>query len=73
VSNPLNEQVAQLLAETFELETERERQLRSMEGMGLLGIISREFRQEHINYFVTLEDLNRRIDYDRQNSSHWNC
>ncbi len=66
MSNPLNEQIAELISEIMKLEAQRDLHLKRMEGLGLLADISEEFRQRNRFDFVILDDLTRKIDFPRQ-------
>src|SRR2546427_1337024 len=66
VSNPLNEQIAELITDIMKLEAQREAHLKRMEGVGLLSDIAEEFRERHRSEFIKLDEFTRKIDFSRQ-------
>src|SRR3989442_4787993 len=63
---PLSDQITALVAEIFELDSARDKVLKSLEGEGLLSQISEQHYQTNRWKFKPLEDLNRSIDLKRQ-------
>ena len=66
MSNPLNEQIAQLISEIMKLEAERDAHRKRMEGIGLLSDIAEESREKHRSEFIKLDEFTRKIDFSRQ-------
>src|SRR5213593_3360971 len=67
MSRPLNQQISELVSEISKLETDLERQRKSMEGRGLLSFAaSEDFRQRNWPDFQLLDNLERSLDYARQ-------
>jgi len=66
VSNPLNEQIAELIGEIKRLEDQRDQHLKRMEGQGLLTDIAEEFKVRHRSEFNKLDDFTHKIDFARQ-------